>query len=93
MKVYVAIIRGPNAAMGMVKGGSSRPKTKTMETKHGIHHTTPGAIATSTVLVRFDYHHLDKIAHIQIEGALGFIRRRMPSRTRCYYRHTLYEQL
>jgi hypothetical protein len=40
------LIRGPNAAIEMIKG-----MTETMETIHGICNITPGAIATTAVLV------------------------------------------
>lgn len=51
-QVFVAIIRGPTAAKELMNGIQSNPKTDTMARKHGIRHTTPGAIAGSVVLVR-----------------------------------------
>jgi hypothetical protein len=50
-QVFVAIIHGPNAAMGLMKGASLQPMTGTMESKHGICHMMPGAIATTVILV------------------------------------------
>jgi len=55
VEVFVAIIRGPTAAKGLMNGIQSNPKTDTMARKHGIRHTTPGAIAGTVVLVRFSY--------------------------------------
>lgn len=54
MHVFAAIIRGPTAAIAManpVKG--TIPPTDTMESRHGITHITPGAIAATAVLVRW----------------------------------------
>ena len=39
-----------------MNGIQSNPKTDTMARKHGIRHTTPGAIAASAVLVRVPCH-------------------------------------
>lgn len=50
-QVFVAIIRGPTVAKELMNGITSIPKTDTMARKHGIRHTTPGAIASSVVLV------------------------------------------
>ncbi|KAF9014880.1 hypothetical protein BDQ17DRAFT_1229965 [Cyathus striatus] len=50
MRVFVAIIRGLTAAIELMNGVVSYPKMDTMARKHGIRHTTPGAIATSVIL-------------------------------------------
>ncbi|KAF8149893.1 hypothetical protein B0H34DRAFT_731613 [Crassisporium funariophilum] len=51
MALFVALIRGPNAAIEMIKGNFGiRPMTETMEVIHGIRNITPGAIATTAML-------------------------------------------
>jgi len=50
-QVFVAIIHGPNSAKELMNGILSIPRTDTMARKHGIRNTTPGAIASSAVLV------------------------------------------
>jgi hypothetical protein len=54
-QVFVAIIRGPTAAKELMNGIHPNPKTDTMARKHGIRHITPGAIASSAVLVSICY--------------------------------------
>ncbi|KAG5650060.1 hypothetical protein H0H81_000904 [Sphagnurus paluster] len=50
MVLFVAIVRGPNAAIKMVKGNFGIcPMTETMEIIHRIHNITPGAIATTAM--------------------------------------------
>jgi hypothetical protein len=51
IQVFVAIIRGPTTAKELMNGCQSNPKTDTMARKHGIRHTTPGAITGCAVLV------------------------------------------
>ncbi|KAH9970789.1 hypothetical protein BGW80DRAFT_1326669 [Lactifluus volemus] len=53
MRVYVAIIRGPTSAKELMNGFPSHPRTDTMAQKHGIRHTTPGAIASAVILSRW----------------------------------------
>ncbi|KAJ7315125.1 hypothetical protein DFH08DRAFT_972163 [Mycena albidolilacea] len=54
MRLYAALIRGPNAAVVMLSSGggeiSTIPKTDNMERIHPIVRTEPGAIAASSVL-------------------------------------------
>ncbi|KAJ7485738.1 hypothetical protein FB451DRAFT_1392463 [Mycena latifolia] len=54
MRLFVAIIRGTNAAISMLRndsdGCSDIPKTDNMEHIHRIDHTEPGAIAAACVL-------------------------------------------
>jgi hypothetical protein len=55
-QLFVALIRGPNAAIEMIKGNFGiRPMTETMENIHGIRNITPGAIATTATLVSVFY--------------------------------------
>jgi hypothetical protein len=64
LQLFVALIRGPNAAIEMVKGNFAvRPMTETMEIIHGIRNITPGAIATTAMLVRLCFLHYLKITH------------------------------
>ncbi|KAJ7145982.1 hypothetical protein C8R44DRAFT_595045, partial [Mycena epipterygia] len=54
MRLFVALIRGPNAAVAMLKGeaeeSSAIPKTDNMERIHQIDHSEPGTIAAASVL-------------------------------------------
>ncbi|KAJ7677290.1 hypothetical protein B0H17DRAFT_1207204 [Mycena rosella] len=54
MRLFVALIRGANAAAAMLKDESDEsfivPKTDNMERIHQIDHTEPGVIAASSVL-------------------------------------------
>ncbi|KAJ7305578.1 hypothetical protein DFH08DRAFT_825070 [Mycena albidolilacea] len=84
MRLYAALIRGPNAAVVMLSSGggdiSTIPKTDNMERIHRIVRTEPGAIAASSVLVSWDPVHRGRDSNL-ISGHLGQIHGRLLAST------------
>jgi len=87
-KVYVALIRGPHAALKFMDGSVHYPRTSTMARIHGIRNITLGGIATASILVCFTNIVFVLLLNL-ILGTLGLICRRRPSRNRVYYWDTL----
>ncbi len=91
-QVFVAIIQGPTVAKELMNGIQSNPKTDTMARKHGIWHTTPGAIAGTVVLVCvLNCIIYEKITLISFSGPLGTFSRWLFTKCGSQYGHQLWK--